>query len=147
MGHSKGTSCRTPLAKILHPPLLSQFHYLLLLTRYESSLPGVWELNWGVHPAFLPVTLASSIAPSLVHSRLKTFSAKPLPPQHSFSSSGLTPRTPWTVTDTSEYIHRFCFFFLLTIFFSFGYVRYYVSFWANVKIESRIVYVSYRSRA
>jgi len=52
LGHSKGTSCRTPLAKILDPPLLNDMHtelwYDLLscnnnndrLTAFDPGQPG-----------------------------------------------------------------------------------------------------------
>jgi len=34
LGHSKGTSCRTPLAKILHPPLQLAYNKNALITSF-----------------------------------------------------------------------------------------------------------------
>ena len=61
----------------------------------------------------------------------------------SFSSPELTPRIPRTVTDTSELIRFYFLVFSFPHFLVDGSVRYIkltcVSFWAHVKIASRIV--------
>ena len=94
------------------------------------------------HIGSIDSPLSSSITPSLFHSSLNTFLfCKSFPPWPSiFSFPWLTPQITWTVYRYFwVYPFLLVFHFSISVFGPCGRLNWLVSFWADVKISSRIV--------